>query len=141
MEEKIIYSVTQKQVDESIVAEQFFKLGNKTTVCLLILNTGFEVIGSSAPVDPENFDFSIGKGLAREKALDQVWGHLGSIVQWQKAVNDQNEMRRKEAEENQSFNPKTLKDSLKKVEAEPVEEIEVEAEEITDLEDTQAPVQ
>lgn len=100
MEEKRDFKVTEKEVNEAILTEQYFKIGNKTTICLLILNTGYEVVGTSAPVDPENFDFDQGKKYAKEKAVEQVWCHLGSIVQWQKAVHDQEEARRAIMEEN-----------------------------------------
>ena len=99
MNEKIVYAVTKEQVDASIIAEQYFKVGQKTTVCLLVLDTGFEVIGDSAPVDPATFEFSIGKKIAKERAVDKVWAHLGSIVQWQKAVNDHREAELKQEAE------------------------------------------
>jgi hypothetical protein len=99
MEEKKVYAVTEKDVDAAIVQEQYLKIGNKTTLCLLILNTGYEVVGTSAPVDPDSFDFAAGKKMAKERAVDQVWGHLGSIIQWQKAINDQAERIAEEAEE------------------------------------------
>ena len=87
-EEKKVYTVTEKQVDEAIIGEEYHKLGNKTTICFMVLNTGFEVVGSSAPVDPDNFDFSMGKKYARQRAVEKVWEHLGSIVQYQKALDE-----------------------------------------------------
>jgi len=41
------FKVTEKEVNESIIAEQYLQVGNKTTICLLILHTGYEVIGVS----------------------------------------------------------------------------------------------
>jgi len=99
MEEKQEFRVTEKDVEAAIIAEQFLKIGSKTTICLLILNTGYEVIGTSSVIDPENFDFAIGKKFARERAVDQVWGHLGSIIQWQKAIHDDNIVQARLAEE------------------------------------------
>ena len=99
MEEKVIYSVTEAQVEGAIIAEQYFRVGQKTTICLLILDTGYEVIGDSAPVDPASFDFAVGKKIAKERAVDKVWAHLGSIVQWQKALNDQREAELKQEAE------------------------------------------
>lgn len=93
------WKVTEKEVFESIVYEQYAQMGAKTTVCLLILHTGYEVVGTSSPVDPANFDLSIGKELAREDAVKQVWSHLGSIVQWRKAVADNAEKQRLQAEQ------------------------------------------
>ena len=104
MEEKQEFKVTEKDVEAAIIAEQFLKIGNKTTICLLILNTGYEVIGTSSVVDPNNFDFAVGKEFARERAVDQVWGHLGSIIQWQKAIHDDNIAKAKAALEAQKEN-------------------------------------
>lgn len=98
-EAKKPWSVSEKEVFESIVYEQYAQMGAKTTVCLLILHTGYEVIGTSAPVNPDNFDFSVGKKLARENAIEKVWEHLGSIVQWRMAVHLKGEEQKRLAAE------------------------------------------
>jgi len=92
------FKVTEKDVNSTIVAEQYTKLGYKTTICVLVLNSGFEVVGSSAPVDPAIYDFETGKKFAREKAVEKVWEYLGSIVSYEKAIHDaqQDEKRRHE---------------------------------------------
>ena len=71
MESKSI--VTLDEVHESIVKEEITKLGTKMTACTLTL---------SGTVDANNFDLNIGAKYAREKAIDMVWGHLGSIIQY-----------------------------------------------------------
>lgn len=43
------------------------------TLCVLVLANGFMVIGESAPVSAENFDASLGRKVARNKALDKIW--------------------------------------------------------------------
>lgn len=47
------------------------------TFCVLVLDNGFVVHGFSKCVSPENFDAQIGRDLARQKALDEVWTVLG----------------------------------------------------------------
>ncbi len=47
------------------------------TICVLELQNGFTVLGTSACASPENFDFAYGRKLARGKAVDQVWPLLG----------------------------------------------------------------
>lgn len=48
------------------------------TICTLILNNGCKVVGvNEGPVSPENFDQFIGRSLARQKAVDQIWPMLG----------------------------------------------------------------
>jgi hypothetical protein len=37
------------------------------------LENGFEIIGVSACVDPNNFDIEKGKYWARKEAVDQIW--------------------------------------------------------------------
>ena len=73
--------LTRKMVDEAIQGEDYRKMGEKTTVCLLTLRNGFEVVGSSACVDPANFDYMWGKRLAREDAMRKVWTLEGYLLQ------------------------------------------------------------
>lgn len=47
------------------------------TFCVLRLRNGFTVTGESACVSAKNFDPEIGRSIAREKAVDQVWQLLG----------------------------------------------------------------
>lgn len=47
------------------------------TICVLILRNGFTVVGTSACASPENFNAELGRQVAREKAVDQLWQLLG----------------------------------------------------------------
>lgn len=47
------------------------------TFCVLVLRNGFTVTGESACASPENFDAEIGRKVARQKAIDNVWPLLG----------------------------------------------------------------
>ncbi|MBD9406310.1 hypothetical protein IB236_13260 [Acidovorax sp. ACV02] len=47
------------------------------TICVLELRNGFTVLGHSACASPENFDWEIGKRIARENAERQIWPLLG----------------------------------------------------------------
>lgn len=58
------------------------KLGEKTTVVLDTTITGFDTIGTSACVNPNNYDHAIGEGIARRDIKDKIWGHLGFVLQW-----------------------------------------------------------
>lgn len=73
--------LTREMIDEAIQGEDYRRMGAKTTVCLLTLRNGFEVVGSSACVDPANFDFEVGKHLAKEDALRKVWTLEGYLLQ------------------------------------------------------------
>lgn len=88
--------VTPEMVESNIVSEHYFtayggaKYGRITrdepddsetlkllTFCVLVLRNGFTVVGTSACASPENFDAEIGKRIARQDAVRQVWPLLG----------------------------------------------------------------
>lgn len=58
------------------------RLGEKTTVVFDTTITGFDIIGTSACVNPNNYDHAIGEGIARRDIKDKIWGHLGFVLQW-----------------------------------------------------------
>jgi Phage protein (N4 Gp49/phage Sf6 gene 66) family len=43
------------------------------TVCILVLENGFTLIGKSAPASPENFNSELGEKFAYEDAMRQLW--------------------------------------------------------------------
>ena len=43
------------------------------SICILVMRNGFTLIGKSAPASPENFDAELGRKLAYEDALRQLW--------------------------------------------------------------------
>jgi hypothetical protein len=47
------------------------------SICILVLNNGFSVVGKSAPASPENFNAELGKKLAYEDAIRQLWPLMG----------------------------------------------------------------
>jgi hypothetical protein len=47
------------------------------TFCVLVLRNGFTVTGKSACASPENFDAEIGKKIAHEDAIQQMWPLMG----------------------------------------------------------------
>ena len=50
---------------------------NLLTLCIVVMSNGFVVIGKSAPASPENFNAELGKKLAYEDAVRQIWPLLG----------------------------------------------------------------
>ena len=56
----------------NIVKEEFLRIGKKTTVCLLTIENGFEVLGTSHCVDPKHFDEEVGREWAKKDAMDKV---------------------------------------------------------------------
>lgn len=49
------------------------KMGEKTTVLLLRLPNGFEVVESSGCVDPANYDHDMGTKICMERIRSKVW--------------------------------------------------------------------
>jgi len=64
-----------------IAKEEFARIGEKTTICCLTLDNGFEVIGSSACVDPADFDVEAGRTWARKVAMDRLEEFEGFVRQ------------------------------------------------------------
>lgn len=47
------------------------------TLCVLTLKNGFTIVGKSACASPENFDTDLGRKIARQDAVNQMWPLLG----------------------------------------------------------------
>lgn len=74
-------SISQKMVDDFIVAKEVSTLGDKVTVVRATLRNGFELVESSACVSPENYDEKMGAEICMEKIKDKVWFLLGFLLQ------------------------------------------------------------
>ena len=61
--------------------EEFQQVGKKMTICLLTLKNGHEIIGQSGCVDPAMYDLEIGSRIARDDAMDTLWGLMGYALQ------------------------------------------------------------
>jgi len=73
-------TITIQHIHDIIVKEEYFSTG-KTTICVLTLKNNFEVVGTSAPVDKNNFDEEIGKKYAKEKAINKIWELEAYVLQ------------------------------------------------------------
>lgn len=74
-------SVTEEELRMRVASTEYVKLGRKTTVCLLTLDNGFEVVGLSACVDPSRYDEGVGRDLAFNDAFSKVWELEGYRLQ------------------------------------------------------------
>jgi hypothetical protein len=50
---------------------------NVLSICILVLHNGFTIIGKSAPASPENFNTELGRKLAYEDCIRQLWPLMG----------------------------------------------------------------
>lgn len=66
--------LSEEDLKAQIAHESYINFpGTTATVCCLTMKNGFNVIGQSACVNPANFDASMGRSLAREDAIRQLW--------------------------------------------------------------------
>lgn len=50
------------------------------TVCIVVMQNGFIVIGKAVPASPENFNVDLGRNLAYEDAVRQLWPLEGYLL-------------------------------------------------------------
>jgi hypothetical protein len=50
------------------------------TICVVITHSGFTITGTSACVSPENYNEDLGRRIAREEAVDKLWGFEGYVL-------------------------------------------------------------
>lgn len=71
-------SLTLEMLKSEIVGEDYFIVPNTTTtICVLTCENGYVLTGTSACVSKENFDVEIGKKIAYDNAIKQLWGIKG----------------------------------------------------------------
>jgi hypothetical protein len=74
--------ILKEDVDNFITNIDVIKVGDKTTVVNAHSLTGFDTVRHSSCVDPNNYNEGIGYKFAMEKVIDDIWGHLGFVLQW-----------------------------------------------------------
>lgn len=73
--------LTPEHIDSVIFDAKYHVFpGTTVTVCCLILENGFSVIGHSAAASPENFDQEIGRKIAFRNAREQIWALEGYLL-------------------------------------------------------------
>lgn len=50
------------------------------TLCILEMQNGFTIVGKSACASPENFNEELGKKIAYEDAINQLWAFEGYVL-------------------------------------------------------------
>lgn len=87
--------VTPKDIEANIVGEFFFTADKALegcpqfesfkllTFCVLVLKNGYTVHGTSACASPENFNAELGRRIARENAVREMWPLMGYALREQ----------------------------------------------------------
>ena len=73
-------AITIEYLESIIVGEVYFNTA-QTTICVLTLKSGFEVVGSTGVVDKSKFVKELGEKFAREDAVNKLWPLEGYLLQ------------------------------------------------------------
>lgn len=60
------------RITDLVAAMEFHQMGRKTVVCNMRLHNGYEITTYSAPVNIQDFNYDLGKVLAKKKAYDEL---------------------------------------------------------------------
>lgn len=71
--------VTEEHIKLRIV-DELYSVDGTLTVCILTMANGFKVIGTSACVDPANFNAELGRELAYKDAFNKLWPLEGYLL-------------------------------------------------------------
>lgn len=75
-------AVTHKDVADLMATAKFqYQQIGKTLIGHMTLENGFEIVESSACVDPANFDFEIGKEIVDKRLENRLWELEGYRIQ------------------------------------------------------------
>lgn len=73
--------VTLEQIKSKIKSEMYLVLPDgKSTLCVLTMENGYTIKGLSACVDASNFNIDIGRVIAYEDAIRQIWPLEGYLL-------------------------------------------------------------
>ena len=67
-------------MDNYIKSVEYHVIGKKTTICLITTYNGFEIVGTSACVNPKDFDKELGEKYALEDAKNNLGKHIGFYI-------------------------------------------------------------
>lgn len=73
--QKTPHRVTLDSMLQRIVGEEMIHPDSipHMSICVLMIDNGFALVGKSTPADPENYDPELGEKFAKEDALRQMW--------------------------------------------------------------------
>lgn len=78
--EELPQKLSVDHIEGCVVNEEYVHT-HKTSICILTLKNGFQVIGKAGVVRDELFDKEVGEKVSREKAVDQIWLLEGYLLQ------------------------------------------------------------
>jgi hypothetical protein len=69
-----------KRLEEMIAEKKFYRMSDKSTICLLIFENGYEVEGRSTVRNKADFHIVVGKDKAYEHALKRAMEAFGAYL-------------------------------------------------------------
>ena len=60
------------RITDLVAVMEFHQMGRKTVVCNMRLHNGYEITTYSAPINIQDFNYDLGKVLAKKKAYDEL---------------------------------------------------------------------
>ena len=76
--------ILKEDVENFITYADTTTIGEKTTVVNAHTLTGFDTVRHSSCVDPKNYSEKLGRKYAMEEVVNDLWAHLGFVLQWAK---------------------------------------------------------
>lgn len=76
--------ILKEDVENFITNVEVMKVGEKTTIVNAHTLTDFDTVRHSSCVDPKNYSEELGKQYAMEEVVNDLWAHLGFVLQWAK---------------------------------------------------------
>lgn len=76
--------ILKEDVENFITNVDVATIGEKTTVVNAHTRSGFNMVHHSSCVDPKNYSEELGKQYAMEEVVNDLWAHLGFVLQWAK---------------------------------------------------------
>lgn len=69
--------------DDKDIKPEIFRALQSLTICVLVLENGFTVLGKSAPASPDNFNKELGEKIAKQNAVNEIWPLEGYLLKQQ----------------------------------------------------------
>lgn len=73
--QKTPYRVSLDSMLAKITDEEYLRPNSipHMTICVLLLENGYAIVGKSAPADAANYDAALGRKFAKEDCIRQMW--------------------------------------------------------------------
>ena len=77
--------VTLDSMLEKIEREEYYRpiYSQHVTVAVITMRNGYVLVGKSAPADPANYDYELGRKFAKEDCVRQLWALEGYLLREQ----------------------------------------------------------